>query len=43
MTAQMEPAIKASDKLKKMLNEPLAIELAVTIQYMWQYVQLSVK
>ena len=43
MTAQMEPAIKVSDKLKKMLNEALAIELAVTIQYMWQYVQLSAK
>jgi hypothetical protein len=32
----MEPVIKVSDKLKEMLNEALAVELAVTIQYMWQ-------
>ena len=40
MKAQREPVVKVSDKLKGMLNEALAIELAVTIQYMWQHVQL---
>ena len=43
MEVRKEPAIKVSDKLKKKLNEALAIELPVTIQYMWQYVQLSAK
>ena len=43
MTAQIEPTITVSDKLKKMQNEALSIELAVAIQYMWPYVQLSAK
>jgi len=43
MEVRKEPAIKVSDKLKKMLNEALAIELAVANQYMWRYVQLSAK
>ncbi|MEW6379684.1 MAG: ferritin-like domain-containing protein [bacterium] len=29
----------ASDKLKEMLNQAIARELAVSIQYMWQHVQ----
>jgi bacterioferritin len=40
MKSQLEPVIKVSDKLKEMLNDALAIEIAVTIQYMWQHVQL---
>jgi len=40
MKAQRKPVIKVSEKLKEMLNEALAVELAVTIQYMWQHVQL---
>ena len=40
MDRRLEPVIKVSSKLKEMLNEALAIELAVTIQYMWQHVQL---
>ena len=43
MTAQIEPAINVSNKLKKILNKVLAIGLAVANQYMWQYVQLSAK
>ena len=31
----------ASDKLKEMLNQAIARELAVSIQYMWQHVQAS--
>ena len=40
MDRQLEPVVNVSDKLKEMLNEALAVELAVTIQYMWQYIQL---
>jgi bacterioferritin len=40
MKAQRGPVVKVSDELKEMLNEALAIELSVTIQYMWQHVQL---
>jgi len=29
----------ASEKMKKMLNEAIAMELQVSIQYMWQHVQ----
>jgi len=31
----------ASEKLKEMLNEAIAKELAVSIQYMWQHVQVT--
>lgn len=31
----------ASDKLKEMLNQAIARELAVSIQYMWQHVQVT--
>lgn len=40
MKTQLQSVIKVSDKLKEMLNDVLAIELAVTIQYMWQHIQL---
>ncbi|MEM2924716.1 MAG: ferritin-like domain-containing protein [Methanocellales archaeon] len=37
----IEPATKISDKLKQMLNEAIAREIAVSIQYMWQHVQVT--
>src|SRR3989339_1069222 len=37
--AQREPVVKLSDQLKGMLNEAIAIEIAASVQYMWQYVQ----
>ncbi len=37
----IEPATKVSDKLKKMLNDAIAREIAVSIQYMWQHVQVA--
>ncbi len=40
MTRKLKPAMKASDELKKMLNEAIAIEIAASVQYMWQYVQV---
>ncbi len=40
LKGQLEPVIKASDKLKGMLNDALAIEIAASIQYMWQHVQV---
>ncbi len=40
MTRRLKPVPKASDELKKMLNDAIAIEIAASIQYMWQYVQV---
>ena len=40
MTRSLKPIIKASDELKKLLNEAIAIEIAASVQYMWQYVQV---
>jgi bacterioferritin len=40
MAVHIEPATKVSDKLKKMINDAIAREIAVTIQYMWQHVQV---
>ena len=39
MTRKLKPVIKASNELKKMLNDAIAIEIAASVQYMWQYVQ----
>jgi len=36
----IEPATKVSDKLKSLLNEAIAMEIAVSVQYMWQHVQV---
>lgn len=41
MKTQIEPITKVSDQLKEMLNEAIAREIAVAIQYMWQHVQVS--
>jgi bacterioferritin len=40
MATHLEPATKVSDKLKEMLNDAIAREIAVSIQYMWQHVQV---
>ena len=40
MTVSLEPATKVSKKLKDMLNDAIAREIQVSIQYMWQHVQV---
>ena len=40
MTRKLKPVAKVSDELKKMLNDAIAIEIAASVQYMWQYVQV---
>jgi bacterioferritin len=36
----LEPMTKVSDKLKESLNQAIAREIQVSIQYMWQHVQV---
>ncbi len=38
--AHIEPVTKVSNQLKEMLNDAIAREIAVSIQYMWQHVQV---
>ena len=40
MAVSLKPVTKVSDKLKGMLNDAIAREIAVSIQYMWQHVQV---
>ena len=40
MAVSLKPVVKVSDKLKDMLNDAIAREMAVSIQYMWQHVQV---
>jgi bacterioferritin len=40
MAVSLKPMTKASDMLKGMLNDATAREIAVSIQYMWQHVQV---
>ncbi len=40
MAVSLKPVIKVSDKLKGRLNDAIARELQVSIQYMWQHVQV---
>jgi bacterioferritin len=40
MTVSMKPVTKVSEKLKGMLNDAIAREIQVSIQYMWQHVQV---
>src|SRR4030066_1682240 len=40
MTTHIAPVTKGSDKLREMLNEAIGKEIAVSIQYMWQHVQV---
>jgi bacterioferritin len=41
MVNKMTSVVKASDELKRLLNEAIAREIQVSIQYMWQHVQWS--
>ena len=40
MAISLKPVIKVSDKLMEMLNKAIAREIQVSIQYMWQHVQV---
>jgi len=40
MAVSLKPVTKASDKLKGLLNDAIAREIQVSIQYMWQHVQV---
>lgn len=40
MATSLEPVTKASDELKSLLDAAVAREIQVSIQYMWQHVQV---
>jgi len=40
MATSLEPVTKASKKLKDLLNKAIAREIQVSVQYMWQHVQV---
>ncbi len=40
MAVSLKPVTKVSEKLKGMLNDAIAREIQVSIQYMWQHVQV---
>jgi len=40
MAVSLEPIVKVSENLKEMLNNAIAREIQVSIQYMWQHVQV---
>jgi len=40
MVQHIKPVTKVSEKLKEMLNDAIAREIQVSIQYMWQHVQV---
>jgi len=40
MTVSVKPVTKVSEKLKGLLNDAIAREIQVSIQYMWQHVQV---
>ena len=40
MGVSLEPVVKVSDELKEMLNKAIAREIQVSVQYMWQHVQV---
>jgi bacterioferritin len=40
MTMSQKPVTQVSEKLKDMLNQAIAREIQVSIQYMWQHVQV---
>jgi bacterioferritin len=40
MATHIAPATKVSDTLREMLNDAISREIAVSIQYMWQHVQV---
>ena len=40
MKVSLEPVVKVSDNLKDLLNKAIAREIQVSIQYMWQHIQV---
>jgi len=40
MTVSLEPVTKVSNELKDLLNQAIAREIQVSVQYMWQHVQM---
>jgi hypothetical protein len=40
MAVSLKPTIKVSEKLKQLLNDAIAREIQVSIQYMWQHIQV---
>ncbi|MGD0235799.1 MAG: hypothetical protein ABSC55_14845 [Syntrophorhabdales bacterium] len=40
MAISLKPVTKASEKLKELLNAAIAREIQVSVQYMWQHVQV---
>jgi bacterioferritin len=40
MAVSLGPVVKVSDKLKERLNKAIAREIQVSVQYMWQHVQV---
>jgi bacterioferritin len=40
MATSLEPVTKVSDELKSLLNAAIAREIQVSVQYMWQHVQV---
>ena len=40
MPVSLEPVTKVSNQLKELLNQAIARELLVSVQYMWQHVQV---
>src|SRR5512135_781202 len=40
MAVSLKPIVKVSDKLKELLNNAIAREIQVSIQYMWQHIQV---
>ena len=40
MTVSLEPVTKVSNELKDLLNQAIAREIQVSVQYMWQHVQI---
>ena len=40
MAVSLKPVVKVSDKLRGLLNDAIAREIQVSIQYMWQHVQV---
>jgi len=40
MATSLEPVTKISDELKQLLNAAIAREIQVSVQYMWQHVQV---
>ena len=40
MAISLKPVVKVSEKLKGLLNDAIAREIQVSIQYMWQHVQV---